>query len=283
MAKAQLRTRDGVLPVFERRARGENRTRGRSLRKPPAGGFYFGAVPNSAITREGGGFSFARDGLKTLASKGPLRIPDREAPSAPHRVPNAGPSPRRAGAGPLFEATAVRAADCFFKQLERGVGYLHDVSIAHCDLKPENLLLPAEGRLKISNFDCNQRIEPLEGSGSTAAIRILSGGRGSKPYIAPEEYTQSEFDRRAADVWPCGVIYMQLRPFFSPPLAPSATGRHILYSDCRAEEGYPPIEVLEPIGLPLMPTLPMIDTRLTRFQDQCRNDVYSISDALGIN
>ncbi|KAK8064082.1 hypothetical protein PG996_008734 [Apiospora saccharicola] len=36
--------------------------------------------------------------------------------------------------------------------------------------------------------------------------------------------------------------------------------------DRRVEEGYAPVEALEPVGLPLMPTLPMIDTRLMRFQ-----------------
>ncbi|KAK7963571.1 serine/threonine-protein kinase hal4 [Apiospora saccharicola] len=225
MAKAQLRTRDGVLPVFERRARGDNRTRGRSLRKPPAGGFYFGAVPNSAIMP------------KKRAS--PLRVMGREV-QAPHDLIDRKPTSdgqeevlfaikefhRRAGQtclshsnqviaefqivrhlrhpnvaykldllheqqdeGPFFEVMqnctagtlssllgaaggpiAHGEAECFFKQLARGVEYLHDVAIAHCDLKPKNLLLTVEGLLKISKFGISQWIGPLEGSGSTDGI-----------------------------------------------------------------------------------------------------------------
>jgi protein-serine/threonine kinase len=43
-------------------------------------------------------------------------------------------------------------ADCFFKQLMRGVEYLHEVGVSHYDLKPENLLLTAHGCLKIADF-----------------------------------------------------------------------------------------------------------------------------------
>ncbi|KAK8872397.1 Serine/threonine-protein kinase hal4 [Apiospora arundinis] len=160
-------------------------------------------------------------------------------------------------AGPLDNSEA----DCFFKQLAHGVEYLHDVGIAHCDLKPENLLLTTEGSLKISDFGCSQWIFPLEGSDE---IRMLSGGRGSKPYIAPEEYTQSEFDGRAVDVWACGVIYMHMRLFrhlwYQARLDDAYYTRYI--EDRRVEEGYAPIEALEP--------------------EQCRNVVYSILDPLPI-
>lgn len=82
---------------------------------------------------------------------------------------------------------------------------------------------------------------------------------GSAPYIAPEEYTESEFDPRAVDVWACGVIYMAMR-----------TGRHLwrvakksedeYYSrylmDRKNESGYEPIEMLE--------------------RSRCRNTLYNI-------
>ena len=43
-------------------------------------------------------------------------------------------------------------ADCFFKQLIKGVVYMHDVGVCHRDLKPENLLLTSNGILKITDF-----------------------------------------------------------------------------------------------------------------------------------
>lgn len=39
-------------------------------------------------------------------------------------------------------------------------------------------------------------------------IHLSTRRVGSKPYIAPEEYVQAQFDPRAADIWSCGVIYL---------------------------------------------------------------------------
>jgi protein-serine/threonine kinase len=43
-------------------------------------------------------------------------------------------------------------ADCYFKQLMRGLEYLHEMGVAHRDLKLENLLPTADGALKITDF-----------------------------------------------------------------------------------------------------------------------------------
>jgi protein-serine/threonine kinase len=137
----------------------------------------------------------------------------------------------------------VQEADCFFKQLMRGVNYLHEMGVAHRDLKPENLLLTTRGALKITDFgngECFRMAWEHE-------AHMVSGLCGSAPYIAPEEYIDREFDARAVDVWACGVIYMAMR-----------TGRHLWrvakkdedefyarYLEGRRHEGgYSPIESL---------------------------------------
>jgi len=137
----------------------------------------------------------------------------------------------------------AQEADCFFKQLMRGVNYLHEMGVAHRDLKPENLLLTTHGALKITDFGNG---ECFRMAWETDA-HMVSGLCGSAPYIAPEEYTDKEFDPRAVDVWACGVIYMAMR-----------TGRHLWHvakkdedefyarylEGRRDEEGYQPIESL---------------------------------------
>jgi len=151
----------------------------------------------------------------------------------------------------------VQEADCFFKQMMRGVQYLHEMGVAHRDLKPENLLLTTRGALKITDFGNG---ECFRMAWETDA-HMVSGLCGSAPYISPEEYTDKEFDARAVDVWACGVIYMAMR-----------TGRHLwrvakkdedefyarYLEGRRDEEGYGPIESLS--------------------RARCRNVIYSVLD-----
>ncbi|KAM3122923.1 hypothetical protein CJJ07_002414 [Candidozyma auris] len=150
-------------------------------------------------------------------------------------------------------------ADCFFKQLIRGVNYMHDMGVAHRDLKPENLLLTQQGVLKITDFgngECFKMAWEDE-------IQLSEGVCGSSPYIAPEEFTQEQFDPRCVDIWACGVIYMAMR-----------TGRQLWkLADPKRDEffqeyltkrkdatGYEPIEALK--------------------RARCRNVIYSILDPI---
>ncbi|GAB1320172.1 serine/threonine-protein kinase HAL4/sat4 [Madurella fahalii] len=151
----------------------------------------------------------------------------------------------------------VQEADCFFKQMMRGVEYMHEMGVAHRDLKPENLLLTTHGGLKITDFGNGECFRMAWENDA----HMVSGLCGSAPYIAPEEYTAKEFDARAVDVWACGVIYMAMR-----------TGRHLwrvarkeedefytrYLEGRRDEEGYAPIEALH--------------------RARCRNVIYSILD-----
>jgi protein-serine/threonine kinase len=146
------------------------------------------------------------------------------------------------------QTLVVAEADCFFKQLMRGVEYMHEMGVAHRDLKPENLLLTTHGTLKITDFgngECFRMAWEKE-------AHLTAGLCGSAPYIAPEEYAGGEFDPRAVDVWACGVIYMAMR-----------TGRHLwrvarkdedefyekYLEGRRDEDGYAPIESLHRVSL----------------------------------
>lgn len=144
----------------------------------------------------------------------------------------------------------VQEADCFFKQMMRGVEYMHEMGVAHRDLKPENLLLTTHGGLKITDFGNGECFRMAWENDA----HMVSGLCGSAPYIAPEEYIDKEFDARAVDVWACGVIYMAMR-----------TGRHLwkvakreedefyarYLKGRRDEEGYGPIESLHRVSLTL--------------------------------
>jgi protein-serine/threonine kinase len=141
----------------------------------------------------------------------------------------------------------VLEADCYFKQLMRGVEYMHEMGVAHRDLKPENLLLTQHGSLKITDFgngECFRMAWERD-------AHMTAGLCGSAPYIAPEEYVEKEFDPRAVDAWACGIIYMAMR-----------TGRHLwrvaqkdedefftrYLEDRKEESGFRPIEILRRVS-----------------------------------
>lgn len=171
----------------------------------------------------------------------------------------------------------VQEADCLFKQMMRGVQYLHEMGVAHRDLKPENLLLTTRGALKITDFGNG---ECFRMAWETDA-HMVSGLCGSAPYISPEEYTDKEFDARAVDVWACGVIYMAMR-----------TGRHLwrvakkdedefyarYLEGRRDEEGYNPIELLSRVCPSHLMGIIVWKVTNRGPKARCRNVIYSVLD-----
>ncbi|KAG0226082.1 hypothetical protein BGW41_004281 [Actinomortierella wolfii] len=100
---------------------------------------------------------------------------------------------------------------CCFKGIVDGVAYLHEMGVAHRDLKLDNCVMNERGIVKLIDFGCSMVYQlPFE-----KKIQMARGISGSDPYIAPEVFIQDQYDPRLADVWSVGIIFlcMTLRRF----------------------------------------------------------------------
>ena len=93
------------------------------------------------------------------------------------------------------------SAKLFF-QIVQGVKYLHDNNIAHCDIKPENVLLDKNFNAKLNDFGFSQKFSGEKGD------YLLHQFPGSEKYCAPETklaYTKG-FDGIKNDVFSLGIL-----------------------------------------------------------------------------
>jgi len=113
--------------------------------------------------------------------------------------------------GQSFDDKLIRT---FFRQLIDGIEYLHKASVAHLDLKPENLLLDYNKNIKIVDFGLSNTYNENE---------LLKTACGSPCYAAPEMIGGKKYNGLQVDIWSCGVILFAIvcgyLPFEDPNTA----------------------------------------------------------------
>ncbi|RCH96677.1 serine/threonine protein kinase, partial [Rhizopus stolonifer] len=100
---------------------------------------------------------------------------------------------------------------CCWRQLLSGVQYMQQMGLAHRDLKLDNMVLDERGIVKIIDFGCAVVNKyPFE-----SKVHMSKGICGSDPYIAPEQFTEPQYDARLTDLWSCAIIFicMSIRRF----------------------------------------------------------------------
>ena len=108
------------------------------------------------------------------------------------------------GGGELFELISANGvlpddkAKKLFRDLCKGIAFLHSKCIAHRDIKPENLILSESGQLKIADLGFATVQYPEVGSVKEAL--------GTPEYQAPEVNKQRQYNGFRADMWSCGVV-----------------------------------------------------------------------------
>jgi serine/threonine protein kinase/tetratricopeptide (TPR) repeat protein len=118
------------------------------------------------------------------------------------------------GPGPLPEREVLRLG----AQLADGLAAAHERGVVHRDVKPANLRITDEGRLRILDFGLASlhRDGPLDTKAGTSSLSVPEGVVGTPPYMAPEQIRGEPVDRRT-DVYAAGAVLYEMatgrRPF----------------------------------------------------------------------
>lgn len=124
-------------------------------------------------------------------------------------------------------------------QIAAGLGAAHrqDPPIVHCDLKPENVIVLADGRVKVMDFGIAKVLEAMR-KGTTHSV-------GTLQYMSPEQIDAGEVGPRA-DLYALGLVLYELLAGH-PPFS-SASPRELLNLHCT--EPVPPLPDDVRRGLP---------------------------------
>jgi hypothetical protein len=96
----------------------------------------------------------------------------------------------------------------YFRDVVSGIEYLHSQGIIHHDLKPENLMVTGDDRIKIGDFGVSL-IASDDGDDTVQEVP------GTPAFVAPE-CIKGSFHGKGADVWSLGVCLYQFVTGFVP-------------------------------------------------------------------
>lgn len=133
-------------------------------------------------------------------------------------------------------ALQPRAALDILEPVLAALGAAHRAGFVHRDMKPENVLIGDDGRVKVADFGLVRSVDAV--TSTTGSVL------GTVSYLAPEQVEHGTTDARV-DVYACGVVLYEMLTGGKPHAGESPA--QILYR--HVHEDVPPPSALVP-GLP---------------------------------
>ena len=99
-------------------------------------------------------------------------------------------------------ALAPRTVLDILEPVLAGLGAAHRAGLVHRDVKPENVLLTEDGRVKVTDFGL---VRAVSGETQATTGQVM----GTVSYLAPEQIEQGATDPRT-DVYACGILMFEM-------------------------------------------------------------------------
>ncbi|MET8135608.1 Stk1 family PASTA domain-containing Ser/Thr kinase [Streptomyces sp. NPDC005251] len=136
-------------------------------------------------------------------------------------------------------ALQPRAALDILEPVLAALGAAHRAGFVHRDMKPENVLIGDDGRVKVADFGLVRAVDTV--TSTTGSVL------GTVSYLAPEQIEHGTSDTRV-DVYACGVVLYEMLTGAKPYTADSPA--QVLYQHLHADVP-PPSAVVPGMAYPL--------------------------------
>lgn len=124
-------------------------------------------------------------------------------------------------------------------QLCEGIGYAHRSQIVHCDIKPQNILVTHDDRVKVTDFGIARALNAISTQADDGMVW------GTPQYFAPEQ-AAGQPTTPASDVYSIGIVLFEALTGTLPFTGDNGTEiamKHL-------QESPPPVDLLNPAVSP---------------------------------